>query len=410
MNILYFIPDLPQSWGGVRQYAITLLNIFSGDESNTYFVYHDSDDAEIATVLNASRNLQLINDGLFVKRNGSSLNEKGKAVLNRLFRAVRFNYQFKFEPILTLICRYYKIDVIHCPYQYVPVVENVKLISTMHDVQEMHFPEFFSPEVRLHRASIYCKNLKYSDKIVVSYNHVKNDLTKYFQIPAQKIYTLFLSMDNLWYAKYTGKSVDLPANLRLPEKYVLYPANTWEHKNHLQLLQAIKNIKDEHGLEVCVVCTGHLTEHYYEVIQQKAFQLGVQDQVKFLGVVEEETLYALYNSCVGVVVPTKYEAGSFPLMESILMKIPVICSNVTSLPETVGDANFIFDPYDASSIAGKLKQLWESDEFRKLSVENSCKRERCLTETNALQKIRELYGSLATPIPTAKANARKTGV
>ena len=62
--------------------------------------------------------------------------------------------------------------------------------------------------------------------------------------------------------------------------------------------------------------------------------------------------------------PTLYEAGSFPLMESILMGIPVVCSNVTSLPETIGDNQFVFDPNNINDIAEKIIKIWDDENYR----------------------------------------------
>ncbi len=94
---------------------------------------------------------------------------------------------------------------------------------------------------------------------------------------------------------------------------------------------------------------------------------------------------------MGVVVPSLYEAGSFPLMESIFLNVPVICSNVTSLPDTIGDDDFIFDPTDSSSLKNKLKQLWLDENFRKKSLANSLIQKQKLSETGALNKILRAY-------------------
>ena len=95
-------------------------------------------------------------------------------------------------------------------------------------------------------------------------------------------------------------------------------------------------------------------------------QYNLQNQFTLVGIVNEAELYNLYKNSQGVVIPTLYEAGSFPLVESILMEIPVICSNITSLPETIGNQEFIFDPNSVENIAKKIELLWINENYRNL--------------------------------------------
>jgi glycosyltransferase involved in cell wall biosynthesis len=121
----------------------------------------------------------------------------------------------------------------------------------------------------------------------------------------------------------------------------------------------------------------------------------LQDKIYFLGIVDEVTLYSLYKSCAGVVVPTLYEAGSFPLMEALLLGIPVICSDTTSLPDTINDDNFIFNPNDIDSISNKVFQLWNDDTFRSLSSRNGKKQSYKLRNSGALNNLKSVYSELS---------------
>lgn len=122
--------------------------------------------------------------------------------------------------------------------------------------------------------------------------------------------------------------------------------------------------------------------------------LGVSDNFHFLGIVEDSILYSLYKGAHGVVVPTLYEAGSFPVMESILLHRPVVCSNVTSLPETMGASEFIFDPSNIPQLADLIFKLSEDDEFRERNLVTVMERSKTIRFNNALMKIRALYQSV----------------
>jgi glycosyltransferase involved in cell wall biosynthesis len=261
----------------------------------------------------------------------------------------------------------------------------------MHDVQELHFPEYFTPEERAERATLYLKYIKYADKIIVSYEHIKADIIKYFHKPANDIQVCLLDMNNLWFDKYNSNDVIPFSDTAISGRYIIYPANTWQHKNHMGLLNAVAILKQKGISDLKIICTGHKTPYFYDVLQPFIEQHNLNDNFIFPGILSEEELYSLYVTCVGVIVPTMYEAGSFPLMESILLGVPVICSNVTSLPETIGNSEFIFDPTDAHDISRKLLLLWQDHFFIKNSIANNVKQASRLQNTGALNKIISTY-------------------
>jgi glycosyltransferase involved in cell wall biosynthesis len=130
----------------------------------------------------------------------------------------------------------------------------------------------------------------------------------------------------------------------------------WPHKNHLRLLEALAYLKDKFSLVIHLVCTGARGD-FWPTIESAVNRLELQDQVKFLGIVSREELQALYGLCNFVVVPTLFEAASGPVFEAWNAGAPVACSNVTSLPQQVGKAALVFDPYDVTSIAHAMKTL-----------------------------------------------------
>jgi glycosyltransferase involved in cell wall biosynthesis len=144
----------------------------------------------------------------------------------------------------------------------------------------------------------------------------------------------------------------------------LYPAQTWPHKNHVRLIQALVQLR-ERGVIVPLVCTGRQNEHFPN-IRAAVEAAGLGDSVRFLGFVRPEQLRGLYARARILVMPTLFEAaGGFgPVAEAFLSGLPVACSNVTSLPEQVGDAALLFDPCIVESIADAVGRLWTDASLR----------------------------------------------
>jgi glycosyltransferase involved in cell wall biosynthesis len=381
-----------QDMGGVRQYAVTLLKILSKDTENSYYVFHESNDPEVMAVLENNPHLKLVKAKPDKEKKWTIYFKKIKRRLLPYYSKVFVTRPDK-DPI-DEICEKYLIDIIHCPYQYLAESKTAKSICTMHDVQELHFPQYFTPEDRAYRATYYLKYINNADRIIVSYQHIKNDIVKYFYTVPEKIAVCLLDMGNLWFDKYKADDVQSLEALGINHNFILYPANTWEHKNHQKLMEALLLLKEQGLTDIRLVCSGHQTPYFEAQIKPFIDQHELGDQVSFVGVVDEKLLYSLYKTCLGVVVPTIYEAGSFPLMEAILLDIPVICSNVTSLPETIGDNDFVFDPTDALAISNKLTQLWNDEKFRQRSIENNKKQAGRLRNTNALSTVKTLYSNI----------------
>lgn len=391
ISVLFYIPNLSQDWGGSKQYSAAILRIMSRLDTNQYkiYIYHNSADEDILNTIKNNKHLIHITDNSFRPSLGKRIFRKVERNLKNIFQLFAKKDSVMIKNFLEFACQDLKIDIVHCPYQYLPDIRNASLICTMHDVQELHFPEFFSAEIRAARAVNYLKYLKQSDAVIVSFEHIKNDLIQYFSIDNSKVSVVLLEFDNLWFDKYINEH----HKQKDKEKYLLYPANTWIHKNHARLIEAIGQIRDKYGIKVKLYCTGHLNDYSKTLISQIA-DLKLQNQIVFAGVLSEQQLFDKYTNAHGVVIPTLYEAGSFPLVESIFMNVPVICSNVTSLPDMIGDKKYVFDPYDVNSIAEKIMELYTNDDFREGLLKYLPKRKEIMMNKDVSRDIALIYNKL----------------
>ncbi|WP_052671335.1 glycosyltransferase family 4 protein [Aequorivita vladivostokensis] len=390
MNILLDIPKLSKTQGGVYQYSLALLNILAtGNLPHDFFIFCHKPDEDVKIIVNANSNFTLVSVS-----NPTYSKKKLLAfrIVNIVFRVLGLKKRFKKEDIYDVIVRKHDIDIIHTPFQSLVKKPNVKSITTLHDVQELHFPEFFTSAQRAYRAVNYKRAIDGADAVIVSYKHVKQDIVNYFEKPENEVFTVLLDMKDLWFDKIVIRDTGLLDAYLLPDKFLLYPAATWAHKNHLRLLEAMKCLDDP---EIYLVCTGHQNDHYVKNILPYLESEKLSKQVKFLGIVSDEVLFELYHKCRAVVIPTLYEAGSFPLMESILMGIPVVCSNVTSLPETIGDESFVFNPKDIVDIADKINKIWFDLNYRKENIALLNVQAEKISNNNAASKISKVYEAIS---------------
>jgi glycosyltransferase involved in cell wall biosynthesis len=266
------------------------------------------------------------------------------------------------------------VDVIHTPIQFhLNLTLSVPMITTLHDLQHIHYPEFFTRRELNFRDAYYRKSAELSERVIVSFEHVKEDITKFYNISPEKIDVCPVGMPVQIHVNQR-RFDEIRGKYRLPERYLFYPANTWRHKNHIGLLRALKLLHDNYGMKIPLICTGYKYDDYYPEIQAVTEELRLERFIHFIGYIPEEDMALLLKNATLVVIPTLYEAGSFSLMEAMVNEVPVVCSRVTSLPSIIGDPKYLFDPNNVAEIAEKIAGILQDDKLLEENRENSRKR------------------------------------
>jgi glycosyltransferase involved in cell wall biosynthesis len=186
----------------------------------------------------------------------------------------------------------------------------------------------------------------------------------------------------------------IQAKIHLPDSFALYPAHTWEHKNHSCLLEALAGLRDRAGLIVNLVCTGERTT-FGRTIARRIRELRLEQQTRFLGFVKPDELRALYHLAQFVIHPSLFEGGGLPVLEAFRAGVPVARSNVTSLPEYAGNAALLFDPTNVASIADALRQMATNVALREELRQRGSERIRLFTWERTAKMYRALYRQVA---------------
>jgi len=375
MKIGFLLSNIKTSDGGIYQYSIYIFKmLLKCDEIEQIVAFVSADQQkEFSSLLNHPKvTLVKQSDGGFVTRFVKKVSDfyLTRYYLKGMTRKMPLRIHKLLNPDRHFFNRF-NIDLLHVPRQHSPAyLLKYPVVVSMHDVQHLHFPEFFTPVERIYKSVSYYNSLNETDHVVASYQHVKNDLIKYFRIEADKVNVCPVPLDEDWVADEQGTSPEvLKAKYNIPDAIMLTPAATWEHKNHMVVLEAMALLKSR-GIKLFWVATGNKTK-FYPVIEERIKQLGLEDLVLFTGIVPHLDLKGLYTMAKLVVIPTMYEAGSGPLVEAMRYLTPVICSNVTSLPDTIGNSAFTFSPGDTERVAELISKVLGDPEFVKSNKANS---------------------------------------
>jgi glycosyltransferase involved in cell wall biosynthesis len=255
------------------------------------------------------------------------------------------------------------LDVVHFTTQAFTLCA-APTVYNPHDLQHIHYPQFFTARDLAWRDRIYRAACRLSHAIVVNSQWIKDDVITQCGVPAERVQVIpEAAPTQFMQAISDADRAAVCERYRLPEKFALYPNNTWPHKNHLRLLEALAWLRDSKGMLVPLVCTGAQHKPSWPRLQARARELGLTDHVKFLGFVPETDLRALYQTARCVVVASLFEANSLPIFEAWAEGTPVASSNVTALPEQVGDAGLLFDPNDPVAMGEAIARIFSDDEL-----------------------------------------------
>jgi glycosyltransferase involved in cell wall biosynthesis len=249
-------------------------------------------------------------------------------------------------------------DLLFCPFT-VPYFwrPGVPCISIVYDLQHLTYPEFFTPEQRLNRQRHIEEACTRSDRVVCISEYVRTSLLASVDVCPERVVTIPLGL--LYEFGRANNPVVEKLGLHQAE-FLLYPANFWPHKNHMALFEALRIHRQNHpDSHLRLVCTG-APNPLMRSLELAAESLLPSGAVVFAGYVSEDALDSLLQACAAVIFPSLYEGFGMPVVEAMAHGKPVLCSNVTSLPEVAGDAAIYFDPKDPRQIAAAIEALGET--------------------------------------------------
>ena len=282
-------------------------------------------------------------------------------------------------------------DVLHFPTQPF-VLCAIPTIYNPHDLQHLHYPQFWTAEELARREIVYRAACQFSNTVVVGSNWIKQDIVRQYALHPDKLQVIPWAPPTVQYRSIESAQVEeARRRLALPETFALYPAVTWPHKNHLRLFDALAELRERRGLIVNLVCTGARFESYWPQIQQRLTALGLESQVRFLGFVPEVDLRAIYRSAQFLVLPTLFEADSCPVYEAWFEGVPVASSSHTAMPDQVGDAGLLFDAMNVTAIADALQRMTTDARLRRDLVDRGYRRVKDFDWIRTAKAYRAVY-------------------
>lgn len=231
-----------------------------------------------------------------------------------------------------------RFDVVHFPLSVmIPRLAGIPVVTTIHDVQHLLHPEFFSAATRAYRHVAYGWTARGSERVIAISGHVAETLVERLGVPAERVAVVHSGVDHARFTPPTGGAEREP--------FLFYPANAWPHKNHERLVEALGLLRrDRPGLRL--VLTGADLD-----------RVPRAEGVDVRGYVDRDEIVRLYRTASALVFPSLYEGFGQPLLEAMATGCPVAAADAASIPEVCGGAARLFDPRSPKAIAEAIADV-----------------------------------------------------
>jgi len=232
-------------------------------------------------------------------------------------------------------------------------------VVTIHDCAFYDQPEGFSRKFATWYQFLVPKLARRIRRVITISQFSRDRLLEYCRVPDEKVVVIPQGVDQRFQLLPADVIQQTRDRLNLPERYVLFVGNLAPRKNLPRLLAAWDSISDAFP-DTALVLAGAANRVFRDA--------GLPEpppSVKSLGYVDDQDLPALYGGALCFAFPSLYEGFGLPVLEAMACGVPVLTSNVTSLPEVAGDAALLIDPYCIESLAAGLQKLLRDDQLRR---------------------------------------------
>jgi glycosyltransferase involved in cell wall biosynthesis len=265
------------------------------------------------------------------------------------------------------LCRRLDADVAHAPYWAPPIAPPVPTVVTIHDLIPLTLRDYRGgPLARLYTALVSATAQNAALTLTDS-EASRRDIVAHLGLPAKRVRAVYLAADERYTPTPAPDDAAVRAQYGLPERYALYLGGFDVRKNVATALGTYRWAGSAIGEECPLVIAGRLPERdtpFTPDPRRLAHELGIEQFVRLTGFVDEADKPALYRGAAAFIFPSRYEGFGLPPLEALACGTPVVGSDVSSIPEVVGDAGVLLPPDDVEGMAGALIQLATDDGFR----------------------------------------------
>jgi glycosyltransferase involved in cell wall biosynthesis len=260
------------------------------------------------------------------------------------------------------------VDLLHLQ-TIAPPICSTPFVLTINDLAWETNPDVFPWSIRQRLKVLVRRDARRAARVITVSEHTKRLICERYGLDPERVAVAHHGAGERF------RPIDDPAGRAavrarygISDDYLLYVGKIQARKNLVRLLEAFDRVVRARGFPHRLVLVGRRTwmsDETFDAIRR----LPTGDRVVITGEVPADDLVQLYNGATALAFPSLAEGFGLPPLEAMACGTPVVSSNATSLPEVVGDAALLFDPYDVDGLAEALATVMGSIEVRRTLAE-----------------------------------------
>jgi glycosyltransferase involved in cell wall biosynthesis len=302
----------------------------------------------------------------------------------------------------------YQLDAIHDPNGIAPFVslrKRVPFIVTIHDAFAYVYPEAHNLldnwRYRWHLPYV----ARRADAVITDSECSRRDLETFLGLDHQRISVVLAGIDGRFRPILdAAQRQAVTARYGISVPYLLYVGGLNARKNVPRLLEAFaRTQQSQKGIQLVL---GGKRQWGASEIDETIQRLGLGNAVHFTGYVEDTDLSTLYSAAEAFVFPSLYEGFGLPPLEAMACGTPVITSNVSSLPEVVGDAAMLIEPHDVCNLAQAMHRILTDNQLRQTMKSRGLDRASKFSWAQSARQILRTYQRVVNPTGGVDSNEK----
>ncbi len=266
-----------------------------------------------------------------------------------------------------------KIDVFYSPDGFLSLNTEVPQIAVFHDLAFEHFPEGISKVGAWYYKRYMPKFAQKAKHLLAVSEFTKQDIIKTYNISEEKISVTCNGVSDIFKPLNTDNQIIVRDKYTKGKPYILYVGSIHPRKNLGRLLMAFEKLKKENTTDLQLLICGRKAWNFDEIFDFFN-DMEFKEEVHFTGSVSDNELSKIYGSASVLCYISLFEGFGIPILEAFASHIPVITSNVSSMPEVAGDAALLVNPYNIDEIKNAMGKIFMDSNLSQFMIEKGKER------------------------------------
>lgn len=310
------------------------------------------------------------------------------------------------QSVIPAQMRRHGIDVLFAAGNVCPAFGRFCRVLKINTLHHILTPELIGWARSRYRKYAFASSARRADHIVANSSVTKVDICRFMDISEEKVSVVWEAVDDVFKPSSQAEKDRFLSNFRLRSDYILFVSSLWPYKNPEALIHAFSLLAQQSLANTDLVIVGRDENSYQRKLEELAENLGLRERIKFLGAIPNREMPAVYSGARVLVYPSLAETFGKPLVEAMRCGVPIVASDVTSIPEVLGDAGSLVDPKDVQQLAAAIHCAATDESLRREMINRGLRRGECFSWTAAARQTLRVIEEAFARWPRRKDSAK----